>query len=211
LHLRPVGARQPGIYRVAVSPRGTLPVPTCSHPSRKAEIRWFIEIWLAGAVSWSAPERIRTSDLRFRRLRAKAFDLALASRMRGAGSPESRHKDAIPERTRLRASCRRRGRTVSFGFRSARTRMLLDAPGRRRAHVQPFRRGRHSALALPADELPDLGQPRAFVAADVREQHDRALEVRQRVVGPPGGVMQVGQVVLERGLAMAVALGGADP
>jgi hypothetical protein len=32
-------ARQPGLYRVAVSPCGTVPVPTCSHPAGESKLR----------------------------------------------------------------------------------------------------------------------------------------------------------------------------
>src|SRR5262249_9079134 len=61
------------------------------------------------------------------------------------------------------------------------------------------------APRLPADELPDLREAGALVAADVGEDGDGALEVLHRLLGATGLVEEVGEVVLERRLAVAVA------
>ena len=66
--------------------------------------------------------------------------------------------------------------------------------------LRPLNRG------PPVDELPDLGFELAGPAADVGEDGDGALEVLHRLVSPAGSPEQVGEVVLERGLAVAVAL-----
>jgi hypothetical protein len=99
--------RQPGLYRVAVSPRGTVPVPTCSHPANQSKFRRDVRCGSLEPFPRSAPERIRTSDLRFRRPTADTPDLALASQTRGTGSPESRQETGdARERERRTARAR---------------------------------------------------------------------------------------------------------
>lgn len=62
---------------------------------------------------------------------------------------------------------------------------------------------------LPLDELPDLGLARAALP-DLREDRDRRLEALHRLVAAPGGVEEVGGVVGQRSLAVAVADGAAE-
>src|SRR5215218_10820152 len=62
----------------------------------------------------------------------------------------------------------------------------------------------------PAHELPDLRQARGLVGAYLTERRDGALQVFHRNVFVAGSMVQVGKVVLERRLAMAVAVGGAQ-
>src|SRR3954451_8487302 len=62
----------------------------------------------------------------------------------------------------------------------------------------------------PADELPDLGQAGRLVSTYFAEDRDSALHVGHGGVLVARGVEQVGQVVLERRLAVAVAVGGAQ-
>src|SRR3954449_12812357 len=60
------------------------------------------------------------------------------------------------------------------------------------------------AQASPADELPDLGQASCLVGADFAEDRDGALHVSHGGLLVARGVEEIGQVVLERGLAVAV-------
>ena len=68
---------------------------------------------------------------------------------------------------------------------------------------------RATRCGLPARELPDLRKAGTFVAADLGKGGHRSFEVNHRILGTPGRVMDVGEVVLERGFAMAIAVGGA--
>src|SRR5215218_8282381 len=65
------------------------------------------------------------------------------------------------------------------------------------------------ARPSPSRELPDLGL-RLTLCADLGEDGDRALELLHRLLGPVGGVKQIREVVVQRRLAVAVALGGAE-
>jgi hypothetical protein len=49
------------------------------------------------------------------------------------------------------------------------------------------------------------------VAAHLREDGDRALQLRHRPVLAAGAVQRVGEVIAKRRLAVAVALGGHEP
>src|SRR5512134_3984932 len=61
------------------------------------------------------------------------------------------------------------------------------------------------ATGSPGDELPDLGLEFTGPATNVGEQGDGPLEVLHGLLVTPGGMELVGQVVLDRGLEMALA------
>jgi hypothetical protein len=69
-----------------------LPVPTWFPPAAEPRKRRVVRFGLLEPFPWSAPERIRTCDLRFRRPRLQGMDLALQSQTRRVTSPTNRQK-----------------------------------------------------------------------------------------------------------------------
>ncbi len=62
----------------------------------------------------------------------------------------------------------------------------------------------------PLDQPPDAGLELLLVAADLGEDGDGPLQLLHRLVAAAGPVQDVGEVVAQRRLAVAVALGGAQ-
>ena len=60
-------------------------------------------------------------------------------------------------------------------------------------------------VRLPLRQLPDLWLGVTGAHADLSKYDDSLLEMCHRLFGPAGCMQQVGQVVVQRGFAMAVA------
>lgn len=61
-------------------------------------------------------------------------------------------------------------------------------------------------IDLPLDEFPNFRLQRAGVLADFGKDRDGLLQVFHRRLCLPGVVQQIGEIVVQRGLAMSVAL-----
>lgn len=90
---RPLGTADRGSIALAKTARASARrLPHLFPPSTRVEISVRREIGSLEPFLWSAPERIRTSDLRFRRPRPWTPNLALASRISRPNSPRTCQK-----------------------------------------------------------------------------------------------------------------------
>src|SRR5581483_10824970 len=90
-----------------------------------------------------------------------------------------------------------------YAMRSTPRRCWQSSPARRRARSSRCT-SRSGFPSSPLDELPDL-RLGCGVLADLRERRDGGLEPLHRLVAPAERLEEVGGVVLERGLTVAVA------